>query len=59
MTFPKNNVRIACIALLDQCCTVEGLINYDLANFLRLLGEKSQPKSSITATGTFTTNHVI
>lgn len=53
MTSPRRmeNERIPCGALLDQCCTDEGLINYNPANSFVLLGEKSWPKSFITAAG--------
>lgn len=60
MTFPKkDNGRIACRALFDQCCMSEGLIRYNLANSLGLSRVVSQSKSFSTAAGTFTTNHII
>ncbi len=36
MTIPKKNGRVACRALLDQCCMDEGLISYDLVDTLGL-----------------------
>ena len=59
MTFPKKNERVACRALLDQCCIDKGLIRYELVDTLGLSGEMSHSKSFMTASGMFTTNHTV
>lgn len=60
MTFPdKTNARIACKALLDQCCTDEGLIIWKLASMLGLSGERCPQRNFVTAAGTFSTDRMV
>ena len=52
----SNQKRVACKALLDQCCTDRGLISWDIANMLNLPTTTSDPKVFATANGTFSSN---
>ena len=49
----SNQKRVACKALLDQCCTDRGMISWDMANMLNLLTTTSNSKVFATANGTF------
>ena len=55
----KNQERIACKALLDQCCTDSGLIMWELADMLGLPVTSGEPRTFVTAAGTFITNNVL
>ena len=57
--FNKNQERVACKALLDQCCTDTGLITWDLAETLSLPMTEGNPKTFVTAAGTFTTKDIL
>ncbi len=52
----SNQKRVACKALLDQCCTDKGLISWDMANMLNLPTSTSDSKVFATANGTFSSN---
>jgi hypothetical protein len=49
----SNQKRVACKALLDQCCTDRGLISWDIANMLNLPTTTSDSKVFATANSTF------
>ena len=51
--------RIACKALLDQCCTDNGLITWELAEMLNVPATSGEPRTFVTAAGTFTTTDVL
>ena len=53
----KDYGRVACRALLDQCCPDTGLISHNLANILGISIEELHLRSFIIAAGTFTTKH--
>jgi hypothetical protein len=52
----SNQKRVACKALLDQCCTDRGLISWEMANMLNLPTTSSEPKVFATANGSFSSN---
>ena len=51
--------RVACKALLDQCCTDKGLISWDMAKMLNLPTTASTSKVFATANGTFSSNEAL
>ena len=55
----KDQQRIACEALLGQCCTDSGWITWELADMLGLPMTSSKTRSFITAAGTFATNDTL
>jgi hypothetical protein len=55
----KNQKRIACTTLLDQCCTDNGIISWELTKMLNLPTHSGTPKTFITAAGTFTTDKTV
>jgi hypothetical protein len=55
----KDNKRLACKALLDQCCTDNSLISWDMANMLGLPTTACEPKAFATANGTFSSNKTL
>lgn len=55
----KNQQRVACTTLLDQCCTDNGIISWKLAKMLDLPTYNSVPKTFITAAGTFITDKIV
>ena len=55
----KNQKRIACKILLDQCCTDKGLISWDMANMLGLPMTTNDTKVFTTANGNFPSNEVL
>ena len=52
----SNQKRVACKALLDQCCTDRGLISWEMANMLNLPTSSSDPKVFATANSSFSSN---
>jgi hypothetical protein len=52
----SNQKRVACKALLDQCCTDRGLISWDMANMLNHPTTTSESKVFATVNGTFSSN---
>ena len=60
MTLPdKNNKKIACKVLLDQCCIDKGLILLDLANMLDVPTSQGSPQTFLMAAGSFTADPVL
>jgi hypothetical protein len=55
----NDQKRVACKALLDQCCTDKGLISWEMANMLNLLTTTSDSKVFATANGTFSSNEAL
>jgi hypothetical protein len=55
----KNKQRIASKALVDQCCTNMGLISWELAMMLQLPFVDGNPRTFITAAGTFTAHKML
>ena len=55
----RNQQRIACTTLLDQCCTDNGIISWELVKTLDLPAYNSTPKAFITAAGTFTSDKIV
>ena len=60
ITLPdKDQQRIACKALLDQCCTNKGLISWDLKKTLGHSTSKGDEKTFTTAAEIFTSDKVL
>ena len=55
----NDQKRVACKALLDQCCTDKGLISWDMAKMLDLPTTTGPPKIFATANGTFSSNEAL
>ena len=55
----KNQHRVACTTLMDQCCTDNGIISWELAEMLDLPTHDTTPKTFSTAASTFTTDKTI
>ena len=55
----KNQHRVACTTLINQCCTDNGIISWELARMLDLPTHNTTPKTFITAAGTFTMNKTV
>jgi hypothetical protein len=52
----KNQTRIACTTLLDQCRTNNGIFSRELTKMLNVPTYNGTPKTFIMAAGTFTTD---
>jgi hypothetical protein len=60
LTIPdKNQHRVACTTLMDQCCTDNGIISWELAKMLDIPTHNTTPKTFITAAGTFMTDKTV
>lgn len=55
----KSKQRVASKALVDQCCTDTGLISWELAKMLQLPTIDGNPRTFITAAGTFTADKIL
>ena len=55
----SNEKRVACKALLNQCCTDKGLISWVMEKMLNLPTKTSAPKIFATANGTFSSNKAL
>ena len=55
----KNQHRVACTTLMDECCTDNGIISWKLSKVLDLPIHNTTPKTFTTAAGTFTTDQTI
>jgi hypothetical protein len=55
----KNQKRVTCKVLLDQCCTDKGLILQELVKMFDFLTTKGNPCTFTTAAGTVTADRIL